>query len=78
MMMMILGFRLRLLCLPAHMIMRSGVLVNVPATPPVVDPALAMILQSLAQQQDLMVSEQARLVAEQARQAAEQARQAAV
>jgi hypothetical protein len=50
----------------------------VPATPPVVDPALAAILQSLAQQQTLMASEQARLVAEQARQAAKRARQAAV
>jgi hypothetical protein len=41
----------------------------VPATPPAVDPALAAILQSLAQQQALMASEQARLAAEQARQA---------
>ena len=38
-----------------------------PAAPPTVDPALATILQSLTQQQDLIGSEQARQAAEQAR-----------
>jgi hypothetical protein len=38
-----------------------------PAPPPVVDPALAVILQSLTQQQTLLAAEQARQAAEQAR-----------
>jgi septal ring factor EnvC (AmiA/AmiB activator) len=42
------------------------------AAPPTVDPALAVILQSLTQQQALIASEQARQAAEQARQAAVQ------
>jgi hypothetical protein len=44
----------------------------VPAAPPAFDPALAVILQALIQQQTLMASEQARLAFEQARQAVEQ------
>jgi hypothetical protein len=42
------------------------------AAPCAVDPALAVILQALTQQQALMASEQARLASEQARQAAVQ------
>jgi hypothetical protein len=59
MMMMILGFLLRLLCLSHDH--EAGSSSATPAAPSAIDPAIASILQSLTQQQAHLAAEQTRL-----------------